>query len=176
MIRVIGGEFRRRLLETPPGDKTRPMPDRLRESLFNILAPRIEGAVVVDAYAGSGAVGIEALSRGASHATFLEKDRKAANVIRKNLRTLGIEDRAAVIQAPAAGQLDKLRCEILFFDPPYAMATEYERVLSSLDPAPALVIAQHSSRQKLAAEYPRLRRIREVKQGDNVLSFYEPVA
>lgn len=176
MIRVIGGEFRRRLLETPPGMGTRPMPDRLREALFNILAPRIEGTVVVDAYAGSGAVGIEALSRGASHAIFVEKNRLAARLIQKNLKTLGIENRAAVIQASVASQMDKLRCDILFVDPPYPLAEEYDRVLSHLDPPPALVIAQHSVHHKLPDAYPGLQRTRQVRQGENVLSFYEPAA
>jgi 16S rRNA (guanine(966)-N(2))-methyltransferase RsmD len=173
---VIGGEFRRRLLKTPPGEGTRPTPDRLRESLFNIVAPRIEGAVVVDAFAGSGAVGIEALSRGAARAIFVERDRKAARLIQENLKSLGIENRAAVIQASAGGQLDKLRCDILFIDPPYAMSAEYDKVLSSLDPAPPLVIAQHSIHQKVPENYPGLKRVRQVKQGENVLSFYEPVA
>lgn len=174
MIRVIGGEFRSRLLKTPPGDGTRPTPDRLREALFNILAPRIEGAVIVDAYAGSGAVGIEALSRGASKAIFVEKNRQAARLIQENLKALGLEGRAAVIQASAASQLDKLRCDILFIDPPYALAVEYDRALSNLDPAPSLVVAQHSSHQKMPESYPGLKRTRQVKQGENVLSFYEP--
>ena len=86
-MRVIGGEFRSRQLKTLPGLEVRPTPDRLRETLFNILAPRIEGAVFADIYAGSGAVGIEALSRGASRAIFVEQSRVAANVIRENLRT-----------------------------------------------------------------------------------------
>lgn len=175
MIRVIGGEFRRRLLKTPEGQGTRPMPDRLRESLFNILAPRIEGAVVVDAYAGSGAVGIEALSRGASRAIFIEKNRLAARVIHDNLKALGIESRGVVIQAAVAAQIEKLRCDILFFDPPYPLTDEYDRVLSKLDPPPALVIAQHSIRQPMPDSYPTMRRVRQVRQGDNVLSFYEPV-
>src|SRR5204863_657757 len=91
-MRVIAGEFRSRRLKTLPGLALRPTPDRLREALFNVLAPRIEGATFLDAYAGSGAVGIEALSRGASHAIFLEKHPAAVRVLRENLVSLGIED------------------------------------------------------------------------------------
>src|SRR4051812_34228767 len=88
-MRVIGGEFRSRKLISIPGLTTRPTPDRLRESLFNILQPRIEGAVFLDAYAGTGAVGIEALSRGAAHAIFIERSREAMDAIRENLSALG---------------------------------------------------------------------------------------
>src|SRR3979409_228498 len=97
-MRVIGGEFRSRRLKTLPGLSLRPTPDRLREALFNVLAPRIEGVTFLDAYAGSGSVGIEALSRGAAHAIFIEKHFNAARVLRENLALLGIDDRATVVQ------------------------------------------------------------------------------
>jgi 16S rRNA (guanine966-N2)-methyltransferase len=96
-MRVIGGEFRSRRLKSIPGLATRPTPDRLRETLFNVLAPRIEGAVFVDAYAGTGAVGIEALSRGAARCVFVESGRRAVEAIRENLHALGIEGRASVV-------------------------------------------------------------------------------
>src|ERR1700683_2216405 len=97
-MRVIGGEFRSRVLKSLPGLDVRPTPDRLREALFNILTPRIEDARFVDIYAGTGAVGIEALSRGASHAIFIESNHAAANVIRENLRSLGVDAHAQVRQ------------------------------------------------------------------------------
>src|ERR1019366_10685655 len=97
LMRVIAGEFRSRRLEGIPGDATRPTADRVREALFNILQTRIEGASFVDAYAGTGAVGIEALRRGAAHAWFLERDRRALNAIRENLAALGLEPRATVV-------------------------------------------------------------------------------
>src|SRR5712691_11912347 len=97
-MRVVGGEFRSRRLKTLPGLALRPTPDRLREALFNVLAPRIEGAAFLDAYAGSGAVGIEALSRGAAHAIFVEKHFAAVRMIRENLAALRIEDRATIVQ------------------------------------------------------------------------------
>src|ERR1039457_551638 len=96
-MRVIGGEFRSRRLKTVEGWATRPTPDRLRETLFDVLAGRIEGAVFVDAYAGTGAVGIEALSRGAARCVFVESGRRAVEAIRENLRALGIEGRASVV-------------------------------------------------------------------------------
>ena len=97
-MRVIAGQFRSRRLKTIPGLSTRPTPDRLRETLFDVLAPRIEGALFLDAYAGTGAVGIEALSRGAARAIFLERSRHAAKVIHENLASLGLEARATVVQ------------------------------------------------------------------------------
>ena len=97
-MRVIAGEFRSRRLKSIPGDATRPTPDRLRETLFDILAARVPGAVFLDAYAGTGAVGIEALSRGARHAIFLEKDRAAIETIRDNLAMLQVERRATVVK------------------------------------------------------------------------------
>src|SRR6202140_5657355 len=97
-MRVIAGEFRSRRLKTMDGLALRPTPDRLREALFNVLAPRIEGAKFLDAYAGSGAVGIEALSRGAAHAVFIEKHFGGVRGIRENLAALGIEDGAPVVQ------------------------------------------------------------------------------
>jgi 16S rRNA (guanine(966)-N(2))-methyltransferase RsmD len=89
-MRVIGGEFRSRRLKSIPGLATRPTPDRLRETLFDILGAQVEGTVFLDAYAGTGAVGIEALSRGAARAIFIEKSRNAAKVLRENLVSLGL--------------------------------------------------------------------------------------
>jgi 16S rRNA (guanine(966)-N(2))-methyltransferase RsmD len=172
-MRVIGGEFRSRRLKTLPGLATRPTPDRLRESLFNILAPRIEGATFLDAYAGTGAIGVEALSRGAAHAIFVEKNRAAVEVIRDNLQSLGITGRAEVFTAKALSVLERLTANIVFLDPPYELEREYAGALGLLGTREnPLVIVQHASRFTLAEEYGSLRRLRVVKQGDNSLSFY----
>jgi 16S rRNA (guanine966-N2)-methyltransferase len=171
-MRVIAGDFRSRRLKTLPGLETRPTPDRLRESLFNILAPRIERTTFLDAYAGTGAVGIEALSRGASRAIFIERSRKAADLIRENLATLGVGARAEVIPGRAVQYLPHRRADIVFLDPPYELDNEYAEALKLLDHTP-LVIAQHASRHPLAEAYGRLTRVRVVKQGDNSLSFFE---
>jgi 16S rRNA (guanine966-N2)-methyltransferase len=174
-MRVIGGEFRSRGLKALDGLETRPTPDRLREALFNVLAGRIRGAVFLDAYAGSGAVGIEALSRGATRAVFLEQNRRAVAVIRENLRSLGIEDRALVVPGRAAANLARCHAGIAFLDPPYAEEREYGRALDVLGAGDAsLVIVQHAARFVPPEACGSLRRARTLTHGSNSLSFYEP--
>lgn len=173
-MRVIAGEYRSRRLKTLPGLETRPTPDRLREALFNVLAPRIAGTIFLDAYAGSGAVGIEALSRGARRAIFVEKNRGAIAVIRDNLATLGLDDRAEVYTGKVLPVIERVKADIVFLDPPYENAAEYEAALTALAPADStLVIVQHASRAALKEEYGGLRRYRVLEQGDNSLSFYQ---
>src|SRR6185436_801918 len=132
-MRIIAGKYRGRRLKSPPSLGTRPTSDRLRETLFNILAPRIEGARFLDLCAGSGAVGIEALSRGASHVTFADRSRKMYALIETNLKLLDVSDDAVEVVGREA--LDLLRrtikdeagpFDLIFFDPPYAM--DYEKV------------------------------------------------
>lgn len=172
-MRVIGGEFRSRKLQSMPGTEVRPTPDKVRESLFNILSPEIGGSVFVDAYAGTGAVGIEALSRGARHAIFIEKDRAAANLIKSNLAALKAEARARVIHGPAALYLGGLDADIVFIDPPYPREREYQASLDAMEgKPPRLAIVQHATRFKLADDYGPLRRTRMVRYGDNALSFF----
>jgi 16S rRNA (guanine(966)-N(2))-methyltransferase RsmD len=184
-MRVIAGTLRSRQLHAPRGTATRPTSDRLRETLFNILQPRIEGARFVDLYAGTGAVGIEALSRGAAHVWFSENAAPALAALRENLKSLKltknhtIEDRGtgAILQ-----QLTKLptTIDIVYIDPPYEAEAEYESTLSFLGSARgratlapnAIVIAEHSSKSKLPARYGALEHYRLLKQGDAALSFY----
>ena len=176
-MRVIAGELRGRQYKSVPGLATRPTPDRLRESLFNVLAPEIEGCTFLDAYAGCGSVGIEALSRGAERAIFIEKDRTAVRVIQQNLRTLALVFRSNVIGGSVTGylaHLNRLQPDIVFLDPPYDQVREYEESLRLLgDMAPSLVVAQHATRQLLKDRYGLLSRARILRQGDNTLSFYE---
>jgi 16S rRNA (guanine966-N2)-methyltransferase len=173
-VRVIAGEFRSRRLKSLPGMNTRPTPDRMRETLFNVLAPRLADCVFMDVYAGTGAVGIEALSRGARRAIFIEKDRAAVEVIRENLAALGLESRAEVFASKAATVLERVRADIAFLDPPYEMSKEYEASMTALDKSGTpLAIVQHSSHFTPQEEYGRLRRCRTIKQGDNCSSFYE---
>ena len=156
-----------------PGVEVRPTPGKVRESLFNILSPEIAGAVFVDAYAGTGAVGIEALSRGARHAIFIEKDRAAANLIKSNLAALKAEARARVVHGPAALYLGTTAADIVFIDPPYPKEREYQAALEAMESKPpGLAIVQHSSRFALADDYGPLHRTRMVKYGDNALSFF----
>jgi len=173
-MRVIAGEFRSRTLASLPGMDTRPTSDRLRETLFNILSPIIEDTVFVDAYAGTGAVGIEALSRGARHAIFIEKDKAAVEVIRRNLAALKLGPRSQVIRGAAALHLGNLDADLVFLDPPYAKEREYQASLEALESKPPrLTIVQHSVRFHLDPVYGPLRQTRIVKQGENALSFYK---
>jgi len=152
----------------------RPTPDRLREALFNVLAPRIEGTVFLDAYAGSGAVGIEALSRGAERVILIERSMAAISVIRENVASLGVEDQVTVLRGEAPVGVGHHRADIAFIDPPYEKTAEYARSLSALSEAGfPYVIAQHASRLSLAEAYGALKKTRVLKQGDNSLSFYE---
>jgi 16S rRNA (guanine966-N2)-methyltransferase len=181
-MRVIAGKYRSRKLMAPAGAATRPTSDRLRETLFNVLAPRITGAVLVDVFAGSGGVGIEALSRGAARVYLLESDRQALRAIRQNLDALGIGDEAEVRPGEALDALRTLNAEgvrasLVFLDPPYRKRGAYERALEWLAAAPLLdadawVIAEHDKHFDPGAGFGRLERFRTLKQGDAVLSFY----
>jgi 16S rRNA (guanine966-N2)-methyltransferase len=184
-MRVIAGQYRSRVLVAPKSRDTRPTSDRLRETLFNVLAPRIEGAVFVDLYAGSGAVGIEALSRGASEAIFVEQAEPALKAIRTNLSALGIRGGYALEARSVASALKRLgssgrAADVVFLDPPYERTDEYEAVLSLLGGecrdlvAPgAVVVAEHAKKDDVAERYGGLVRYRVLKQGDAALSFYQ---
>jgi 16S rRNA (guanine(966)-N(2))-methyltransferase RsmD len=173
-MRVIAGEFRSRKLQSVEGTEVRPTPDRLRESLFNILQTRLAGMVFVDAYAGTGAVGLEALSRGARRVLFIERNKEALRVLFENIQSLGVQGRTAIIKRKASEALRTIEADIVFLDPPFTVPKEFEAALTAVaETAAPLVIVQHPPRQVLADEYGPLRRSRIVKQGDNWLSFYE---
>jgi 16S rRNA (guanine966-N2)-methyltransferase len=184
-MRVIGGIHRGKRLRTVRGLAIRPTSDRLRETLFNILAPRIDGSRFLDICAGSGAVGIEALSRGVTEASFIESSRHACAVIEANLAALGITSEATIINRDVSAALRRLnlearRFEIAFFDPPYASKI-YGRVMRQLGAgnllsAGALVVVEHLAKTPPEPKYGRLRISREVKQGESALAFYETVA
>jgi 16S rRNA (guanine(966)-N(2))-methyltransferase RsmD len=183
-MRIIAGLFRSRSLEAPPGLATRPTSDRLRETLFNILAPRVEGASWLDLYAGSGAIGIEALSRGAAHVTFVERAPSALKVLRGNLARLGVTSGFSISPGSVGAYLKRSQkparaFDVVFLDPPYDAAEEYAAVLGLLGGAVAgllapgaLVIAEHRSKESLEEQYGNLARTRLLKQGDAALSFY----
>ncbi|MEZ5352456.1 MAG: 16S rRNA (guanine(966)-N(2))-methyltransferase RsmD [Bryobacteraceae bacterium] len=174
-MRVIAGEFRSRRLKSPPGLETRPTPDRLRESLFSILMPVLSGAVFADAYAGTGSVGIEALSRGAAQAVFIERNRANCGLIRENLQSLDALARGRIIHGAAATYLPGVKADIYFLDPPYDRPAEYNGAMLAAAEAAgedSIVIAQHASRHALDESYGTLKRYRVVRQGDNSLSFY----
>ncbi len=185
-MRVIAGIYKGRRLETLEGMRVRPTSDRLRETLFNILAPRIEGARFADVCAGSGAIGIEALSRGAEHVTFIESSLKAARTISENLRHCGIRRDYKLLNRDAVRALKHLategaRFDIIFFDPPYASdiysAVMWQIAKSGLLAEDGVVIVEHRHDLPLLPNYDQLRPYREVAQGDSRLTFYqnEPV-
>ena len=173
-MRVIAGEFRSRRIKSLPGTDLRPTPDRLRETLFNIIAAEVPGSIFLDAYAGTGAVGIEALSRGAARAVFLERDKTALALIRENLLSLNLLSRAAVVSGPAAREIAKHRADLVFLDPPYPLEKEYHHALAALaNTAALLIIVQHSCRFDPGDRHGPLIRYRVVRQGDNPLSLYQ---
>jgi 16S rRNA (guanine966-N2)-methyltransferase len=173
-MRVIAGEFRSRRLKTVSGLLVRPTPDRLREALFNVLADRLAGKIFLDAYAGSGAVGIEAFSRGAGKVILIEKSAEALAVIQENLATLGVREGVEVARGSAVKLLPRYVCDIAFVDPPYSKVNEYQEAIAALDAMGCqLVIAQHESRLVLEERYGGFGRGRVLRQGDNSLSFYE---
>jgi 16S rRNA (guanine(966)-N(2))-methyltransferase RsmD len=186
-MRVIAGQFRSRKLHSFPGMEVRPTADRVRESLFNVLESgfpdRLHGTAWLDLYAGTGAVGIEALSRGARHATFVETSRRVAALIEKNLAGLGIPAvQYEVAVGKATAMLQKLATlefafDYCFLDPPYSMHEEYAAVLERLaesrllTPA-AIIIAEHHPKFDPGARVGKLERFRLLRQGDAALSFY----
>lgn len=127
-MRIIAGEFRGRRLLPPAGDQTRPVTDRVKQSIFDILSPHIEGSAVYDCFAGTGSFGIESLSRGARHATFFESHRPTVALLRQNLKTLGIEDRSTIVMtdwfAHLAGASGASHIDLIFLDPPYRYLRE----------------------------------------------------
>jgi 16S rRNA (guanine966-N2)-methyltransferase len=187
-MRIIAGQFRSRVLQAPRGPDVRPTSDRLRETLFNVLAPRIAGSVFLDLYAGSGAVGIEALSRGARETIFVEHAEPSLRAIRANLAALGIRGGYALEPRNVAAALPRLlearrTGDLVFLDPPWAVplhaVDQYALALGLLGGdchallAPgALVIAEHEKRRALDDRYAALARCRLLQQGDAALSFY----
>ncbi len=185
-MRVIGGTYRSRRLIAPPGLDTRPTSDRLRETLFNVLGNAVAGSVWLDLYAGSGAIGIEALSRGARQVYFVEAVEAAVKVIRQNLLTLDITTGHELVWGEALRVMrhfesGKVVCQFCFVDPPYRLNKEYGAALnylsgSSVLDAASMVIAEHTRHFDPGEVFGRLRRLRKLKQGDSVLSFYQLAA
>ena len=185
-MRVIAGKYRSRPLHSLRGMDVRPTSDRLRETLFNVLTagnPRaLEGSVWLDLFAGSGAIGIEALSRGAKEVHFVENSQSAAEAIRANLKNLGISQGSHVVEddLPRAFwrmERQKIAADVVFIDPPYRMKEAYAATLraladSSLIWAMSVVIAEHEKKFDPGEEFGPLRRFRLLVQGSIALSFY----
>lgn len=192
-LRIIGGTLKGRRIQPPAWEGLRPSSDRLRETLFNVLAPRIGGARVLDGYAGTAAVGIEALSRGAAHVTFVEKDPRAVKLIERNLAHCGLAHAAdgrfrpdrprapdepyVIIRAEfasAARRLAGSAFDIVFLDPPYG-AAHLQAALEAAEPlvgADTLLVLEHARRDVTPATLGSLARTRELPSGDSALAFY----
>jgi 16S rRNA (guanine(966)-N(2))-methyltransferase RsmD len=176
-MRIIAGTHKGRRLKTPDWPGLRPTSDRLRETLFNVVAARVPGARVLDAYAGTGAVGIEALSRGAREVVFVEHDERARRLIETNLRGCGVSTGCAIVARAfrQAGRALREPFDLVFLDPPYDSAD----VAEALDVAgrcmtrDGLLVLEHAARRDAPEQVPGLARVRRIVAGDSALSFYE---
>ena len=179
-MRVIAGSLKGRRLHAPTWDGLRPTSDKLRETIFNILAPRIAGARVLDAYAGTGALGIEAISRGAAAVTFVERDRRAQALVEENLRHCGIADGCVIIRASVERTLETLRdrpvadrFDIALLDPPYDTAIDgVLDAASHVMSEGGVLVLEHARKRSSPQVAGRLVRTREVIAGDSALAFY----
>jgi 16S rRNA (guanine(966)-N(2))-methyltransferase RsmD len=176
-MRIIAGELKGRQLKAPTWDGLRPTSDRLRETLFNILGAGVRDARVLDGYAGTGAIGIEAWSRGAAHVTFVERDSRAVRLIEENLARAAVTDRYAIIRAGLADAAGQLRgpFEIVILDPPYSEAA----AAAALEAAAPLVaettrvVVEHAKRHAPPRAHAGLTLQRSVTAGDSALAFYK---
>ena len=179
-MRVIAGTYKGRRLKAPDWSGLRPTSDRLKETLFNVLGPRVAGARVLDGFAGAGALGIEALSRGARAVTFVDQDLRATALIDENLRHCGIPGGYAIIRDSLVGALRRLpadqRFDLMLLDPPYGMDGLPEVLASAagwLSPA-AILVLEHARRREVPAQEATIVRYRTVTAGDSALAFYRP--
>jgi 16S rRNA (guanine(966)-N(2))-methyltransferase RsmD len=178
-MRVIAGRFKGRRLKAPTWEGLRPSSDKLRETLFNILSPRIEGARVVDGFAGTGAVGIEALSRGAAEVLFIERDRRAAALIAANLASCGIEQGYTIDCGEVASLLRRaprgMERDLVLLDPPYDIdpdtVTRALEAAADVVAADGLIVLERASRREPVVP-AGLHRLRDVASGDSTLTLF----
>jgi 16S rRNA (guanine966-N2)-methyltransferase len=185
-MRVIAGTYKSRRLKGPGRLSLRPTSDRLRETLFNVLGPAVKDSLFVDLYSGTGAIGIEAASRGAREVILVESHKATARLARENIEALGIASSVHVIEDDTLRALEKLAArrllaDFIFLDPPYKNSDEHLKVLEYLDcghlVAPyGVVIVEHRNKTELPGRLDRLERTRVLEQGDTALSFYSLAA
>jgi len=178
---VLAGALKGKRLVTPRGSTTRPTADQVRIALMDTLMPHLPDARVLDLFAGAGGVGFEALSRGAAHATFVERDARAVAALRANVETLGVSAQARVERADIRAALDRLardgaRFDVVFLDPPYdedLVTPTLERLAgSSVTAREGIVIAQHLTKQPPPETIGRLRAYRTRRFGETTLTFF----
>jgi 16S rRNA (guanine966-N2)-methyltransferase len=172
---VIAGDFKGRRLKTPKWDGVRPTSDKLRETLFNILTPRIAGARVLDAYAGTGALGLEALSRGAAHVTFVERDRRAVSLIEENARVCGLKEGYTIANGDFLASRPRFAgsFDLILLDPPYDIGDVHsvlERAAGLLA-SDGLLVLERATRVEPDVP-PTLARVRDVRSGDSTLTMF----
>jgi 16S rRNA (guanine(966)-N(2))-methyltransferase RsmD len=180
VMRIIAGTLKGRRLESPRWNGLRPTSDKLRETLFNVLASKVPDARVLDGYAGTGAVGLESISRGARHVTFVERDRRARALIEANLARCGLSDGYAIIGATVLQAIDTLRngppFDLILLDPPYAGSNDDTRdvleAVGAIVAADGVVVLEHARKGSPPAAAGALRRSRELTSGDSALTFY----
>ncbi|MCD8561725.1 16S rRNA (guanine(966)-N(2))-methyltransferase RsmD [Candidatus Saccharibacteria bacterium] len=173
-IRIIAGRFGGRTIEGSGTERTHPMGERIRNALFNTISAELEGAVVLDAFAGSGALGLEALSRGASQATFVERDRVAQQIITNNIKLLGVGESAKLARAPVAGwaETTKEHFDIIFADPPYHdMQLSTVKKLTKLLKPNGLMVLSYPGRGEVPTELGVVV-VDNRSYGDAALAFY----
>lgn len=170
-MRIISGKFKSRRLKGTPPPGIRPTSDKLRETVFNILGPSTEGITFLDGCAGTGAIGIEAISRGAAFVYFVEQSRKACQTIRENLKELDVREGFKIIEMDLGKAFDIVGpVDIAFVDPPYDRDDLYEATLQRF--RGGLLILEHAKRKDLPETAGRLRKTRSLVQGDAALAFY----
>lgn len=178
-MRIIAGELKGRKLVTPKDDSVRPTTDKVKEAVFSMLMPYLQDSVVIDLFAGTGSLGLEAVSRGAKRAYFVDRDRRSIALIRENVRHCGVEDRSVILCSDHASALSRIHdtADIVFLDPPYkaGLMTECLQLLGSSDilPEGGLVVAEHDSYDCLPEEFAGFRKIKERKYGKIGITVYE---
>lgn len=173
-MRIVAGTLKGRRLQGPASDDVRPTSDRLRETLFNVLGPRVQGAQFLDAYAGTAAVGLEAISRGASHVTFYERDASAWKVVEANIAHCGVAQQCTMTRGDFLKSKGQANCDLVFLDPPYDDddLTSVLRVAAGHAAPGALIVLEHRRSRESPAEAGVLARRRVLLSGDSALSFY----
>ena len=183
-MRIIAGRYKSRRLKVGPPDKTRPTSDKLRETVFNILGGRVIESVFLDAYAGVGAIGIEAISRGARSVCFVDRATRACAAIRANLEDLNVQEDCRVLRMECSDALslcvrERVGFDIVYLDPPYDREDLYRRDLERLSTNAlmnegSIVVTEHLRSVAMPVNIPGLAHLRTHRQGDSALTFYDP--
>lgn len=178
-MRVIAGSLKGRKLRSPADDSVRPTSDKVKEAVFSMLMPYLSDSIVIDLFAGSGGLGLEALSRGAKRAYFVDKDRRSIALVRDNVKHCGVEDQSVIMCSDHASAINRIheKADIVFLDPPYnaGLMTDCIKLLSASGTVPegGLLIAEHSRDEVLPEQIAGFVMIKEKRYGKTIVSVYE---